>query len=1243
MSKLQEFATKLKRLRYSFKQIFFEKKVKPKPITSLAARVLKSKKEIEKIQPYLDRLNRALSNEDVTNIALTGTYGSGKSTVIKTFQDIHKAEDPNNDFQYLNISLASFKDEIVEDEENGMRRVRSQQSQENFERLLEVSIVQQMVYHVKPSRIPDSRFKRIVNLTSKKLIAPAIGFVIWLISVYSMWKFDFFSKINPSTWTFSFKDFDLISFIVITIFLSGLVNFIIKLIKTFGNSRISKINIKGELELGENVDKSILNQHLDEIIYFFQKTKFNVVVIEDLDRFRDTEIFTKLREINLLLNNSELVKRKIVFVYAIRDDMFQGHERIKFFDYIIPIIPFINPSNANDKLTELLNESDLNNVFSQSFIDDVVTFIDDIDMRLLTNILQEYLVYKESLKHELKQDNLLAIVIYKNIFPRDFAKLHKNEGDLYSFIAKKGEYIKDLISDLDEEITTNRSLITIIEKEKIKNEKELRDIYLFNFLKQLNNPAEIILGDKAVKVNNLSEDDNFYALMGEEKIFYKSYTVNRNYGNNNYIKTRISLEKSFSDIEKEINKHHTFNERIGLINELNNNKIQELKEQNELLREQKEEIIRWDIKQIFQTQDVSDYLGVFEGSILMRSLLVNGYINENYLDYISLFHEVSITKGDYTFIRKVKSGASSDFNYNIEKLENVIRKIDENHFEKVAILNHQVVEFILKNKLRYQSRYRSLKRLLKSENKKVIDFIDSYKKSEQTDNSILFKDLPRIWPGLWNLIATKSKYSNKKVNEYFQLIVFHAALPDIEKLSNLKSFKQHFSKLSNLGDLVSDKDQLEKLKSTMTSFKTKFANITELHSENEALYDHILDNDHYEINTTNLMAIATNESVSEEDFKSANYTTLRNLENKSPIAYVDKEIELYVTSTLLTLEDNNKESHEALKSLLNNTDLTVPTRKLILESTTPVFQNLSDFNDIQIKEEILKQFAVSISWQNVMDYFNSYTKENLDSILINYLNDEDVYKELGKTNLSSLKDNDEVKKKLALAIIYCDDLSLESHTSIRRCHFYSWIGLSIEELSEDKVESMIETKFITLSVDYYDKAKAHFSNLHIKLIENDFTTYIEEHDEYEMDKEDYLSMLNSKTLINVHKKQFLDTLDENEISENTAIASSATKVYVEEKIGNLSYSLLSGLFAKGNSNEYRIRLFNLNFNSLNKIQAKSLLGYLGYPYNRLVKPRKQAKVSNSQMNLEFTNNLKRLRIITSNRESNGVIKAVASR
>lgn len=70
-------------------------------ISSLAPKILTGEDK-EKIQPYLDKLKDTILAKGINNIALTGGYGSGKSTIIKTFQHY------NPEYEYLNISLASF-------------------------------------------------------------------------------------------------------------------------------------------------------------------------------------------------------------------------------------------------------------------------------------------------------------------------------------------------------------------------------------------------------------------------------------------------------------------------------------------------------------------------------------------------------------------------------------------------------------------------------------------------------------------------------------------------------------------------------------------------------------------------------------------------------------------------------------------------------------------------------------------------------------------------------------------------------------------------------------------------------------------------------------------------------------------------------------------------------------------------------------------------------------------------------
>ena len=65
-------------------------------------------------------------------------------------------------------------------------------------------------------------------------------------------------------------------------------------VASFGIS-LKSISLKDiEITPKAAAEDSILNRHLDEIIYFFQSTKYDLVVIEDLDRFNNADIFVTL-------------------------------------------------------------------------------------------------------------------------------------------------------------------------------------------------------------------------------------------------------------------------------------------------------------------------------------------------------------------------------------------------------------------------------------------------------------------------------------------------------------------------------------------------------------------------------------------------------------------------------------------------------------------------------------------------------------------------------------------------------------------------------------------------------------------------------------------------------------------------------------------------------------------------------------------------------------------------------------
>ena len=120
-------------------------------------------------------LNHALENEDIRNIALTGPYGSGKSSIIQTLMEEHK------EFHYLPISLAT-----LQAEEDGKTSNNSDKDIEALNRKIEYSILQQIIYREKASTVPNSRFKRIVHIEKEYLRFYSICGVLFILAFISV-------------------------------------------------------------------------------------------------------------------------------------------------------------------------------------------------------------------------------------------------------------------------------------------------------------------------------------------------------------------------------------------------------------------------------------------------------------------------------------------------------------------------------------------------------------------------------------------------------------------------------------------------------------------------------------------------------------------------------------------------------------------------------------------------------------------------------------------------------------------------------------------------------------------------------------------------------------------------------------------------------------------------------------------------------------------------------------------------
>ncbi|OAV75252.1 hypothetical protein Barb7_01138 [Bacteroidales bacterium Barb7] len=1143
--------------------------------------------KIENGDCYFDALSWALTNrkeKSIKNIALTGPYGSGKSSILQSFQKVNA----DKHLHFLNISLATFKEEKKpEDKTEG----------ENLQRLIELSILQQLFYREKDRKLPDSRLKKITTFSWTKLLLSALGCLVFMFSLVLLLKPQILPTILPNV-TISETVKIVIHYVSLIFSIIGIFFIAVKSIRILHNLKISKLNIKNaEIEISDNINKSVLNHNLEEILYFFEATDYNVIIFEDLDRFQETEIFTKLREINLLINNSKKINKDIVFIYAIRDEMFSNKDRTKFFDFIIPVIPVINYSNSNEILLKEI-KAIAGNV-SESLINDLSLFIDE--MRVLYNIINEFQIYKQLLSKELSQDKMLAMIVYKNICPCDFVKLSNYEGDLYDTINKKHEYIKQQSEHFDKIIAENKEEIQKLEALKIKDIKELRALYILQYVGQLTGFNTFSINDVNYNYIGVIQDDIFAYFIADKV----SYSYQRQ-GYSYILNDQVSLK--FKDVEKQVDSKYTYEEREQQITEWNNNKINELKQKIALLEQQKNESRHETIGNLLSNKSIS-VKTTDNRQTLISLLLRNGYIDENYLDYISLFHEGSLSKKDYLFLSNVKAQMSTVFNHSLDNIGNLIRKIHIYDFQKEYILNYDLVDFVLSN-ARYQEQKEAIFNLLRNESKTSMEFIGEFIKNG-INIDIFIRELSPYWSNIWNYIVHSSD-SDMIVYSYLKLIVEKAQISSIKIISDNSNLKQYIAELPGFCNISSNE---EKIKQVLKVLDIKFEDIiTDIISDK--LLNYIYQNNHYQIIPIALETmIQTKGNFNQVDFDTRNYYAILNSQCDVLITYIEGNIQEYIDNVYLELETNTKEEEESLIKLLNNENINETAKTAIIQKVETKVSTLSKIDAGGVENLLLENSKLIPNWTDIVDKFVSDGNTISMPVLL-FINDITNAQELSKYKIDKNKPLKETVDVFLETILLEDKITDISYSNILNSIPCSYNRLAFENLSQPKVELLIENNILELNERNYTLLRDNFG-LHIDLIEKRHYELTDELlDTLNFDNANIVSVLKSQAIPKKNKQQIFDLYREQDIINSAEILEILPTMVQYDSI-SVNKNILMAILTKTKNTDKILELYIKKSNELNNDDITDFLQSLPEPYSNIAENGKRPFIEKNRVNLKF--------------------------
>ncbi len=1168
---------------------------------------------------YEEAMLWALQNrksEDIKNVALTGPYGSGKSSILKTFQEKYKSK-----FNFLNISLATFKEELIDvEEKTGDENGKPQDK--DLLRLIELSILQQIFYHEEDEKIPDSRFKKIRSFKKSNLVFIASSVLVLMICCFDLFAPEKFKSVFHLTFS---ANVDLFTHLVaLALFIAGTYIMLLRSVRLVNSIKISKFKFKdAEIEIDKNNSKTILNNHLDEILYFFEVTPYDVVIIEDLDRFQQTEIFTKLRELNLLINNSKKVKRDIVFIYAVRDDMFRDKDRTKFFDFIVPIIPVINSSNSNEKLLGVIHQN--NYKVSDDLVDDISLFIDD--MRLLYNITNEYYIYHSKLDKKLDQNKLLAMIVYKNIHPNDFVNLSNGSGELFGVLNNRDLYIKNSLSRIDNEIETSKSEISTIDILQITNISELRRLYILEYVSKLPGITAFEIDGNDYLANQVL-DDEIFDYFKKNKARY-AYLINH-YGSG---LNRSLVNHNFADIEKIVDPKNSYAQREARIKSFHASKTETLKLKIAELEKEKVLIRHSKLKDIILSGDSKIQLNNGKQNLLVNILLRNGYIDEDYLDYISIFYEGSISKEDRQFLLNVKSQIALDFDFKLNKVEKLIAKIGLLEFEKEHILNYRLMDYLLKAPAQ-KLKLNALLEVLSNQSARSLEFIEGYIDNGKPIVEFI-KQLTKRWPGIWKYVNTLSTFTYERKLEYYRLIMGHADIADITKVSAKSDLIAFTTEYPNFLTLLADK---EKTKQIITTFKIKFTELV-LAGAPTDLVDFVYEGNHYCLSIDMLKKILeVKNAYSEADFKTQNYTAIQNSKQTRLIEYVNENIDEYISDIYLELEKNVDDTGTTLIFLLNNTNISLENRVSIVEKCSVKISDITTIKETEIQVALLENNKLEPVWHNVIPYYHDCGDE-LDEIAIGFIDEEANAEALSALKINKDLSGDELQtvNKFLKSLVAEDSISDDSYGKLMKSVPYSYSSIAFENVSMAKVNHLINTSTLGITSQNFNYLKINFDGQHIYLLEKWHTDFVKKIADFELDEADQVKLLQSTSFTMQEKQTIYQSLKTTEIVASKNLSITVGTLLLENVSWIIDKETLKHILTHSLRTVERIKLFNTRFKLFGKADVTEILKAMPQPYSDIAIPGKRPVLDHGQENQYLANNLKTLDYISrSENERKGI-------
>ena len=1009
-----------------------------------------------KLQVYKDAFGFVFLNNDIKNVAISGAYGAGKSSILESYKRYESTSPIKKERKrkYVHISLAHFEDAKAEsNDKKDDSKLNDQKDTGKLsqEALLEGKILNQLIHQIKPSKIPQTHFrvKRTVRIWSI-ILHSTLCFLFFAflahIVFYAQWS-DYINTL-PVSWI---KDLLLVTLnpfsrLVSGVLASGIGGFLIfSLVKAQTNKNIfRKLNVNGtEIEIFENSEESYFDKYLNEVLYLFEQVDADVIVFEDIDRYDDVKIFERLREVNTLINLQPKRKGKtpLRFFYLLRDDIFVSKDRTKFFDFIIPIVHVVDGSNAYNQFKDNLTENHIFDKFDPKFLQGVSLYVDE--MRLLKNICNEFLVYfnRMTASVNLNYNKMFAMVVYKNLFPRDFCELQLRRGFVAALFANKSKLIEDEINAVNERIECIKKQQEQQAKEVAKTKSELNAIFKERIHQGYRNYSDWI---QYLSSNNKTEYD--------ERLRFISDPSHE----------QEILQKELADLKEKLVQIRS-KKLSEIITRDNIERIFALTTTNEI-----------GTPVSFNDVKTNNYFN------LLKYLIRNGYIDETYSDYMTYFYPNTLSNTDKNYLISVTDRVAKEYSYELKAPNLVFESLRVVDFEQEETLNFSLLEYMLKA----QATSEQLSRLVAQiRNEAKYDFLRQYYELNK-EKPALVQIINNQWPDFWNLLITKSILPQNLIKDYSINSLYYSDDAILESINIDKCLTEYISNDPTYLNL--DTPDVSRLIDAFKLLGVKFNNLNYDVSSKD-LFVAVYNNSLYTLNFSNIkLMLEILHELSEEDILHSNYTHLLQLKDAPIFAHVSGNMEDYMHIILEFCDGDIRDTEIAALELINIDVVSDQTKQCYITCLSTKISDICSIQDKKMWKHCMGESVIASREQNAFEYY-AYAK-SIDETLLQFVNEfetEFVFKSIIGTD-----NRNELIEKFAIALISSNKIDNKHYKQIVNSLVWSYEIFEITGIDSNKINLIIDAGIIIMNAKNLNFIRENYPEHTMKFVRQNIYEYI---------------------------------------------------------------------------------------------------------------------------------------------------------